>query len=65
MITTTQEVLEKFQLLPTFEKKQFISIVLRDSLDVETPTLSDDELVLNAEELFLDLDRLEAEDART
>lgn len=60
MNTTTQKVLEKFQFLPTFEKKQFISIVLRDSLVVETPSLSDDELILNAEELFLDLDRREA-----
>lgn len=64
MTTTTQDVLERYEQLPMIEKKQFVSIILRNSLDVETPSLSDDELVLNAEELFLDLDRREAEDAK-
>jgi hypothetical protein len=65
MTATTQDVLERYEQLPIVEKKQFISIILRDSLDVETFSLSDDELVLNAEELFLDLDRREAKDAKS
>jgi len=32
---------------------------------METPSISDEELVLNAEELFLELDRLEAIDAES
>lgn len=38
------------------EKKIVVSIILRDALEAETPALSDDELVLNAEGIFLELD---------
>lgn len=65
MITTAEEVIEKFGQLPIAEKKQVISIILRDSLEVETPVLSDEELILNAEEIFLELDNREAEDAKS
>lgn len=65
MITTAEEIIEKFGQLPFAEKKQVISIILRDSLEVETPDLSDEELVLNAEEIFLELDKREAEDAKS
>ena len=61
MIATANEVLEKFGTLPATEKKKVISFILRESLEVETPNLSDEDLTLNAESLFLELDCDEAE----
>jgi hypothetical protein len=62
MITTTQEIIEKFGQLPMSEKKIVVSVILRDALEVETPVLTDEELVLSAEEIFLELDQREAKD---
>lgn len=64
MIVSAQEVLEKFGQLPMPEKKKVVSVILRESLDIESPELSDEELTLNAEELFLELYRREAEDSK-
>ncbi len=65
MITTAQDVLERFGQLPLPERKKVVSVILRESLDTETPEISDEELIFNAEEIFLELDRCEAEDGRT
>ncbi len=65
MITTAQDILEQFGHLPMTEKKKVVSVILRESLEVETPELSDDELVFNAEEIFLELDKREAEDGKS
>ncbi len=65
MTTTTQEIIEKFARLPISEKKILVSVILRDTVETETPVLSDDELIFNAEELFLELDRQEAEDGKS
>ncbi len=65
MITTTQEIIEKFGQLPMSEKKIVVSVILRDALEVEIPVLSDEELVLSAEEIFLELDRRGARDGES
>lgn len=65
MLTTAQEVLDKFSQLPQAEKQKVVSIILRESLETETPTLTDEELTLNAEEIFLELDRGEAENGES
>ncbi len=65
MIATTQEIIEKFGQLPMSEKKIVVSIILRDALEVETPDLSDEEFVLNAEEIFLELDRGEEQNGES
>jgi len=65
MTTTTQEIIERFSQLPISEKKIVVSVILRDALETETPAISDDELVLNAEELFLELDQREARDGES
>lgn len=62
---TAQDVLEKFGELPLAEKKKVVTLLLRESLDIETPALSDNELILNAEEVFLELDKAEERDARS
>lgn len=62
MTTTTQEIIEKFSRLPVSEKREVVSVILRETLETETLELSDDELVFSAEELFLELDQREAKD---
>ncbi len=65
MITTAKDILEKFGQLTVTEKKKVVSVILRESLEVETPALSDEELVFNAEEIFLELDNREAENGES
>lgn len=65
MTITTREILERFSQLPMSEKKIVVSVILRDALETETPIISDDELVLSAEELFLELDEREAKDGES
>lgn len=63
MTTATQHLLDSFDLLSVEEKQAVACEILRRLQDVDLPPLSDEELVLNAEALFLDLDRREATDA--
>lgn len=65
MIASAQDVLERFGHLPAIEKKKVVEVILRESVDVDLPALSDDDLVLNAEALFLELDQREAEDGES
>lgn len=65
MITNAQDVLKKFGQLTIPEKKKVVAVILRESLDIETPEISDDELILNAEEIFLELDKREAENGES
>lgn len=65
MTQTAQNIISIFDRLPTAEQKEITKIILRRHLEIETPSVSDDELVVNAEELFLELDRLEAIDAKS
>jgi hypothetical protein len=63
MTTATQQLLDSFDLLSTAEKQAVACEILRRMRDVDLPPLSDEELVLSAEALFLELDRREATDA--
>jgi hypothetical protein len=65
MIATTKEIIEKFSQLPMSEKRIVVSVILRDALETETPDLSDEELVLNAEDIFFELDQREAKDGES
>ena len=65
MTQTAQDIISTFDHLPTNEQMEITKIILRRSLEIETPSMSEDDLVLNAEELFLELDRLEAIDAES
>jgi hypothetical protein len=65
MTQTAQDIISTFDRLPSSEQKEITKIILRRNIDIETPILSDEELVLNAEEIFLELDRREAIDAES
>ena len=63
MTTATQHLLDSFDLLSAAEKQVVICELLRRLQDFDFLPLSDEELVANAEALFLELDRREATDA--
>jgi hypothetical protein len=63
MSIATQHLLNTFDLLSAAEKQRVICKILRRVQDLDLPPLSDEELVANAEALFLELDRREATDA--
>jgi hypothetical protein len=63
MGTPAQNIIATFDQLPDIEKKEVAAAILRRTLQIEFPPLSDDELVLSAEQVFSELDRREAEDA--
>ena len=63
MTTATRHLLDSFDLLSAAEQQVVACEILRRIRDVDFPPLSDEELILNAEALFLELDRQEATDA--
>lgn len=62
MSADVQNLIETFERLSEAEQREAASEILRRTVSLDLPALSDEELVLNAEELFLELDRREAED---
>ena len=63
MTAQVQDMLRTFDLLPDGDKRELASEILRRTLMLDVPPLSDEQLVGAAEELFLRLDRSEAGDA--
>jgi hypothetical protein len=61
MSTSTQHLLDSFDRLPDAEKLEVASEILRRTVEFQLPPLSDEELVLNAAEVFLELDQREME----
>ena len=60
MSTTANEILESFDHLADDEKRVVASEIIRRTIELELPALTDEELVLNAETLFLELDQRES-----
>ena len=58
-----REVLHTFDRLPGSEQLEVALEILRRLVRLDFPPLTDEDFVLNAEELFLELDRQEADDA--
>lgn len=63
--TTVEELLKLFDLLSEVEKHKVASEILRRSLELRSAPLTDKELALNAEQVFLELDRRESEDGQS
>ena len=62
MTAAVQHVLHSFDRLPTSERLEAASEILRRTATLDFPPLDDEALVLAAEELFLKLDEQEAAD---
>lgn len=65
MTPSVQQLLNSFDLLPEAEKRELALEILRRTVNFDLPPFSDEELVLSAEELFLELDRREAQDEQS
>lgn len=59
MTTTAENLISIFDTLPEPEKREVATIILYRTLEFDLPPLSDEELTLSAEQLFLALDREE------
>jgi hypothetical protein len=57
----SQQLLNSFDRLPEAEKQRVAIEILRRTLSVDLPALTEEELILNAEAIFLSLDAAEAE----
>lgn len=64
MTSSVQELLNAFDQLPEQEKREATTEILRRVRKYDFGPLSDDALILSAEELFLELDQVEAIDDR-
>lgn len=62
MTVPTQEILNTFDQLPHPEQLEIAVEILRRLADFDFPPLMDEDLVMNAETLFLTLDEQEAND---
>lgn len=62
MTNSAKRILESFDELPDIDKRDVARAILRRTLRLELPPLADGDLVIQAEDLFLDLDKLEASD---
>lgn len=60
MNTTSQQLLDSFEQLPEMEKQQVAAEILRRTVSLDIPYLLDEELVLSAEAVFINLDESEA-----
>ena len=63
MPASVADILRAFERLSEPEKKDLTAEILRRSAHWDWPVLSDEDLVLNAEQLFLELDKSEANNA--
>ena len=64
MNTNAQQLLDHFDRLPQEDQREVAREILRRTADFDAPPLSDEELVRQADDLFLKLDQAEAGDAQ-
>ena len=62
MTQAVQTIIQSFEQLTDSDKRVVATEIFRRSLQLDYPPLTDDELVSNADELFLELDKEEAKD---
>ena len=62
MTDSAKSIIDSFDELPDTEKREVAQAILRRTLRFDIPPLTDDDLVMQAEELFLDLDKRESAD---
>ena len=62
MTNSAKDILDSFDDLPETEKREVARAILRRALRFDTPPLSEEDLVAQADELFRDLDSRETRD---
>lgn len=62
MTTTVENILDSIERLSDLEKRELLSEIMRRTVSLDVPPLTDEELVLIAEESFLELDKRESLD---
>lgn len=60
MTAAVQELIDTFERLSKAEQQEAAALILRRSTQFEVASLSDEELVFSAEQVFLELDQREA-----
>jgi hypothetical protein len=64
MPITAEQLLKEFESLPDSDKLGVVTEILRRVFKIDYSPLSDDELIMNAEAVFLELDQQEIRDER-
>jgi hypothetical protein len=59
MTQLAENLISTFDRLPLIEQKEVTRLILKRNIEVDIPPVSDEELVLAAEDIFLELDRRE------
>jgi hypothetical protein len=62
MTSSAKAILDSFDELPDTEKRDVVRAILQRALRLDSPPLTDEELVAQAEDIFLELDKREAAD---
>ena len=57
MTKSVEELLNSFERLPEAEKRELASEIIKRSLAFELPELSEDSLLVSADQVFLQLDK--------
>ena len=60
MSTAVEEMLNSFDHLSESDKRELASGIIRRTRSLDVPPLTDEELIFNAETLFLELDQRES-----
>ncbi|HEY9645315.1 MAG TPA: hypothetical protein V6C88_03045 [Chroococcidiopsis sp.] len=60
MTASVQELLDTFDRLTNPERLDLVLEILKRTVELEFPPLSDEDLIFNAEKVFLELDRQES-----
>ena len=62
MTASVKKILDSFDELPETEKREVATAILRRALRFDTPPLTDEDFVAQADDLFCELDTREAAD---
>ena len=60
MTRSVEELLNSFEKLPEAEKRELLSEIIKRSLSLDLPQVSDDSLIVAADQVFLQLDKDES-----
>ena len=60
MTKSVEQLLKSFEQLPEAEKRELAAEIIKRSLAMDLPELSDESLILAADQIFLQLDKEES-----